>query len=181
MASESLQLGVGASNADVSIRQAGPADIPVLRSLAERIWRAHYPGIITHAQIDYMLAWMYSPTTIAREMAEGITWELLQLARRPVGYLAYARDTKGTTVKLNKLYLLPEWHGHGLGKLMLNHVRAQAIAWGAQRIHLNVNKANSIAIRAYERAGFQVIESVRNDIGAGHIMDDYLMAWEPIS
>ena len=180
MASESTQERTGAETPEVTIRPACPADIPTLRSLAERIWRAHYPGIISHAQIDYMLAWMYSPTTIAREMAEGVNWELLHVEGQPVGYLAYVRDSTETTVELNKLYLLPEWHGHGLGHLMLNHVRARSVAWGAHCIHLNVNKANTIAIRAYERAGFRVLKSVRNEIGAGYVMDDYVMTREPL-
>jgi ribosomal protein S18 acetylase RimI-like enzyme len=38
-----------------------------------------------------------------------------------------------------------------------------------------VNKKNQKAIRAYERAGFVVAESVTNEIGAGFVMDDHRM------
>jgi diamine N-acetyltransferase len=44
----------------VSIERATSEHLPEIAALAERVWRAHYPGIISHAQIEYMLARMYS-------------------------------------------------------------------------------------------------------------------------
>ena len=42
-----------------STRPATVDDIPLLRDLAEQIWRVAYVGIIPPEQIDYMLGWMY--------------------------------------------------------------------------------------------------------------------------
>jgi len=39
---------------------------PALRTFGERIWRVSYTEMLTPAQIDYMLSWMYAPETIAR-------------------------------------------------------------------------------------------------------------------
>jgi len=47
---------------------------------------------------------------------------------------------------------------------------------GAARVILNVNKHNMRAIRAYERAGFSVVDAVVNEIGGGYVMDDFIMA-----
>jgi RimJ/RimL family protein N-acetyltransferase len=38
-----------------------------------------------------------------------------------------------------------------------------------------VNKRNQKAIRAYERAGFTIAESMTSEIGGGFVMDDYRM------
>ena len=46
---------------------------------------------------------------------------------------------------------------------------------GAGEVSLYVNKKNQKAIRAYERAGFAVAESVINEFGDGFVMDDYRM------
>ena len=46
----------------------------------------------------------------------------------------------------------------------------------ARRSILNVNKNNVQAIRAYEKSGFAIRESVVVDIGGGFVMDDYVMA-----
>ena len=61
--------------ASLAIRSASEVEIPALRALAERVWRVSYAEMLTSAQIDYMLAWMYAPETIAREMKEGAIWE----------------------------------------------------------------------------------------------------------
>jgi ribosomal protein S18 acetylase RimI-like enzyme len=45
----------------------------------------------------------------------------------------------------------------------------------ATTLVLNVNRHNIKAIRAYERAGWQVAEMVVVDIGNGFVMDDYIM------
>ena len=150
-------------------------DIPVLRDLARRIWHEHYPGIITPEQIDYMLARMYDTEVIRREMAEGVMWHLVRHHGEPVGFISCGFDDPARRVKLHKLYLLPRLHGQGLGRRMLDHVKAQAVLRNAREILLHVNKQNTRAIRSYERAGFRVRESLIADIGGGFVMDDFVM------
>ena len=159
----------------ITIQPATPDDIPTLRELARRIWHQYYPGIITREQIDYMLARMYDATTIRREMAEGVAWDLVRQQTVPVGFISCSFHAAGQQVKLSKLYLLPELHGHGIGRQMLQHVREQSVKFGATEIRLQVNKGNTRAIRAYEMAGFSVLETAVTDIGGGFVMDDFIM------
>ena len=81
-------------------------------------------------------------------------------------------------MKLHKLYLLPELQGRGLGSRLLQHVEHEVGAGGARRLILSVNKRNVRAIKAYQRNGFVIAESVITDIGGGYVMDDYVMAKE---
>ncbi len=159
----------------LTFRPCGPEDLETVRQLADRIWQACYPGIIPPEQIRYMLEWMYAPHKLASELARGVTYELAELADEPVGYLAHELQTAGTVLHLNKLYLVPELHGHGHGQTMLRRVFAAARGSGVREIELRVNRGNSRAVRAYERAGFRVAESVCQDIGAGFVMDDFVM------
>ena len=154
---------------------ATDADIPLLRSLADAIWRESYPGIISVAQIAYMLARMYAAEVIQRELAAGVRWELAHLDGEPVGFLSCTRDATQQLLKLNKLYLLPAHHGRGHGRAMLDHVKTFAFELRATRILLTVNKANARALRAYERAGFRTIDAIVTDIGGGFVMDDFVM------
>ena len=160
----------------IAITPAGPGDIPVLRELAHRIWHEHYPGIITREQIDYMLARMYDPEVLQREMSEGLTWLLVRHREEPVGFIAFAFNAPARRVQLHKIYLLPALHGQGFGRRMLEEVKTQAVQGNASEIVLQVNKQNSRAIRAYQRAGFVVRDSVVVDIGGGFVMDDLVMA-----
>ncbi len=161
-------------NPAFSIRPATVADIPVIRSLADRIWRTCYPGMISEEQISYMLRWMYSPEKLADDFARGIRYELLESASGPAAYLA--TEIQGDALYLHKLYLAPELHGLGLGRGLLEHTFDQACHLRLTVVRLNVNKSNFRAIKSYERAGFTVERSVVNDIGCGFAMDDYVMS-----
>ena len=159
----------------VTFVRATPAEIPLLQSLAREIWRAHFPGIISVEQIEYMLDRMYATEIIDREMRAGACWELIREGAEAVGFLSYSHDPAAARLKLHKLYVQVERHGHGLGRASLNHVLAAAAALGAREVSLYVNKNNQKAIRVYERAGFVVAESVINEFGGGFVMDDYRM------
>jgi GNAT superfamily N-acetyltransferase len=158
----------------IAFRRAGVDDIPLLCRLADEIWHAHYPGIISVRQIDYMLGRMYAPETIEREMDEGTVWELILLEDQAVGYLSYS--LAASVVKLHKLYVQTGHHGQGLGRAALARVTAVAQAAGASSVSLFVNRRNLEAVRAYEHAGFRVAESLVTDFGSGFVMDDYRMS-----
>jgi len=161
----------------IQILPAAADHLPALAELAGVIWRQHYPGIISNAQIDYMLARMYSLDTLREEMqAQGIQFVRLLVADRFVGFAAYGPAPVPGGMKLHKCYLLPEMHGRGLGSLLLKHCERAARDLGARRLMLAVNKRNSKAIAAYQRNGFTVAEAVVTDFGSGFVMDDFIMA-----
>ncbi len=153
--------------------------LPALAELAGVIWRQHYPGIISPAQIEYMLARMYSPATLREEIqAKGIRFVRLLVDDRFVGFASYGPTPEPGVMKLHKCYLLPEMHGRGLGSLLLQHCERDVRQLGARRLVLAVNKRNTKAVAAYQRNGFTVAESVVTDFGAGFVMDDFIMAKE---
>lgn len=159
--------------AAISIRPADVQDIPLLRTLADRIWHASYPGMITLEQIRYMLRWMYSPERIAEELERGVQWAVVETTE-PVGYLAHERDPAGVE-HLHKLYLDRALQGRGLGQVMLRHVIDRARHGGATHIELRVNRGNARALAAYARAGFRIERSLVADIGGGFVMDDHVL------
>jgi ribosomal protein S18 acetylase RimI-like enzyme len=160
----------------LSIRRATAADIPLLRDMAERTWRKGYEKIISPEQMDYMLERMYAPEVIAQEMKDGVIWELGFDQETPVGFQSCAFEPGERTLKLNKLYVLPEAQGLGFGKALLARVAELAATLGAHKVWLQVNKKNTGAIRAYERAGYSEERAAVFDIGGGFVMDDFIMA-----
>lgn len=161
----------------VRIRRIASDELPKVQELAQRIWFQHYPGIISEAQIRYMLAIWYELGAMTREMDMRDVWFVLieAQAHGAVGYLSFEQPPGSDMVFINKLYLLAEMHGRGIGSAALNWIEAQARDLNCRRIQLRVNKANAVAIRAYQRAGFRFVEDVCTDIGSGFVMDDYLM------
>jgi GNAT superfamily N-acetyltransferase len=169
-------MNVAAPNRREIVR-ATEADLPAISELAGIIWRACYPDIITHAQIDYMLARMYAPDVMRDEIrSQGIRYDCLFVDGKMAGFASYGPTSKPGVMKLHKLYLLPELHGRGLGSRLLQHAESEVRHFGAQRLILAVNRRNAKAIAAYQRNGFVIAESVVTDIGGGFAMDDHVMA-----
>ncbi|MBI5772720.1 MAG: GNAT family N-acetyltransferase [Verrucomicrobia bacterium] len=164
---------------DARIRPATEEDLPAIVRLAGVIWRAHYPGIISPTQIEFMLARMYALDTLREEIhAKSIRYECLFVGEESVGFASYGPAEKPGVFKLHKLYLLPACHGRGLGSRLLRHCEDAARTLGARRLILSVNKRNTKAIAAYQRNGYTVAESVCVDIGGGFVMDDFVMTKE---
>jgi GNAT superfamily N-acetyltransferase len=156
---------------------ATEADLPVISELAGVIWRACYPGIISNAQIDYMLTRMYSLDVLRDEIrSQGIHYKCLLMDGKLVGFASYGPTSEPGVIKLHKLYVLPELHGRGLGSRLLQHVEREVRAGKGRRLILSVNKRNAKAIAAYQRNSFVIADSVVTDIGDGFVMDDYIMA-----
>ena len=58
----------GSGPRDCTVRMATRNELPVLAALADRIWRAYYPGIISQGQIEYMLERGYAIPALEKEL-----------------------------------------------------------------------------------------------------------------
>lgn len=165
----------------MQIIRAREEDLPIIAELADVIWHACYPGIISSEQIDYMLSRMYALDTMRDEIrSRRIRYDLLRVDGESAGFASCGPTSNPGEMKLHKLYLVPELHGQGLGSRLLQHVEQEVRSSGAHRLTLSVNKRNGKAVAAYKRNGFAIAESVVTDIGGGFVMDDYIMAKELI-
>jgi len=77
--------------------------------------------------------------------------------------------------KLDKLYIHPDVQRKGVGGQLIAHVAARAKKLGYPCVILAVNKRNEKAIGSYRKYGFEVRETIVDDIGRGYVMDDYIM------
>ncbi|RZK50696.1 MAG: N-acetyltransferase [Pedobacter sp.] len=164
----------------MEIRKAKIGDLSLIQALAQQIWPTTYKTILSIDQIQFMLAEMYDLATLRKQMIEeGHTFLILESADTVLGFAAYSPlDKNNTRFKLHKIYLLPETHGKGLGKLLLNTVIAQVKQLGGQSLCLNVNRLNP-ALQFYKKMQFEIIEEVDIQIGSGYQMNDYVM-WKQI-
>ncbi|MBL9172539.1 MAG: GNAT family N-acetyltransferase [Verrucomicrobiales bacterium] len=156
-------------------RPAGIGDVPLIRSLAIRIWHESYRDLLSEAQRNYMLDWMYAHPKLDTEIRRGVAYRIVELEGEPAGYLAWEPLPDRTTLHLHKLYLLGRYQGRGVGRAMLECVFEAARAGGFASVELRVNRGNTRALRAYERAGFERADTVITDIGNGFVMDDYIL------
>ena len=161
---------------DVEIVAVEPADVEKISALAAEIWWRHYPGIISAAQIEYMLKQRYDPAVLRAELrCKDLWWDKLVVGDAMVAFASYFPVDDGRAIKLDKLYVHPGHQRTGYGGILIARVCECALTRGCLRITLAVNKNNASAIAAYLKHGFRVADSVVTDIGGGFVMDDYIM------
>ena len=153
----------------------GTEQLHVVHELAHAIWPRVYPGIISEAQIDYMLRQRYDLDVLRADVEKGMCYALIHSDDQNVGFIAFEPRTHEDEAFLHKLYVLPETAGQGMGAAALNWVSEQAASHELKRLRLFVNKHNVRAVRAYLRNGFIFDRDVITDIGEGFVMDDFVM------
>lgn len=157
------------------IENASDIHIPIIQDIAERTWWPTYSPIVEGEQIRFMLDEIYSHATLSKVMNnQSQRFILLYDEKGPQGFAAYGERPEDPGIfKLHKIYVLPENHGKGYGKLLLNEVIDRITSQGSKTLDLNVNRHNP-ARNFYERMGFRVIRE--EDIPVGpYWMKDYVM------
>lgn len=164
----------------ILLRKAKEQDLPVIQKIAATTWEPTYVPIIGREQVDYMLEKMYSRAALLGQLMKGDIFLIATMNGKDVAFASYSvEEHEDHVYKLHKLYVLPDKHGEGLGKLLINEVISKVREAGGKSLELNVNRAND-AKEFYERMGFNIKKTVDIDIGNGFYMNDYIMEM-PIS
>ena len=159
------------------ITKATIKDIHLIQDLAQKSWRSHYPGIISHEQIDFMLDLMYSEEEITSQFNNpNYHYYLLGNEENFYGIMGFENHYEQNTTKLHRIYITEDGKGKGLGKEAIQFLKNQILEVGDQRIILALNKQNP-SYHFYLSQGFKVYEEGVFDIGNSFVMDDYLMEW----
>ena len=156
----------------IHIIDAREKDIPLINDLAIKTWPSTFKNILCKEQITYMLEWMYSYSSLSKQMQKGHHFLLVKAADQNCGYCSYVNKTKKTI--LQKIYILPESQGLGIGKSLLKEVILRARQSGKKTLQLNVNRYNK-AVNFYQKQGFKIISTEDNPIGQGYYMNDFVM------
>ena len=175
---------------ELTIRPATLSDRALIRSISERTWPSTYGHIISQEQIDFMLDWMYSDTSLEKQMNTGCAFYIASIKKEneqwdAIGFCSVSPEEEKENIntnivegakahKLNKLYVLPSAQGTGAGKVLLHQAINVAKLAGSSSIFLQVNKHNN-AYTFYLKQGFLKEAEFKFDIGNGFFMDDYVM------
>lgn len=159
----------------MTIKEASIEDVALIQSLAERTWWPTYSPLLAKGQIEYMLANIYSISSLEKVIQDGSQQFLLIYDENgPQGFASYGpRAGEPGVYKLHKLYVLPENHGKGYGKSLIDEIKRRLQAKKAAYLDLNVYKKNP-ALKFYERIGFLILRE--EDIPFGpYTLYDYVM------
>ncbi len=161
----------------IAVQKVDVEAVSIIRQLAIDTWKVVYKEIISQQQIDYMLELNYSTSSLQDQIALlQHQFILIKEHELSLGFASYAVKSidAPTVFRLHKLYVLPNQHGKGLGKKLLDFIISDVKSKGAVILELNVNRNNK-AIDFYKKNGFTIAEEKVLDIGNGFVMDDYIM------
>ena len=172
------------------VRALTPGEIEGLIALAHRVWHAHYPGIISVAQIEYMLDQRYRPEVIRSELERSDTWWELALMGEPT----LAEMTRTAIARLQRndkgFVLLVDGgridHAHHYGNAyraltdtiaLSEAVQAAVDATSAQDtlILVTADHSHTLSFVGYPTRGNPILDKVRGSSGeddAGDVVVD---------
>lgn len=159
-----------AASAALSFRPMTEGDIPAVSTLARAIWQAHYPGIISQAEVDYMQELFNSEEGLRRQM-EKSNFILAEREGDLCGYASVGVKAPGHLV-IHKFYVDTACHRGGIGARMLDEIVTR---FRPAKLSLYVSRGNWKAINFYFKTGFAISSICVTDIGNGFIMDDFVM------
>ena len=152
--------------------KADDSKINDIIDLAHKSWFQTYEKINSKEQNEYMFNIWYSFDGLLNQMKKGEIFWIMKKSEENIGFSSISAFNS-QTFKLNKIYLLPNQQGMGLGKLLINHVEQYALANGANEIILNVNR-NNIAIKFYESCNYNILKEENIPFGS-YWMNDFVM------
>jgi ribosomal protein S18 acetylase RimI-like enzyme len=161
----------------LTVKKADVNDCSRIRRLASRIWEPTYGAILPKEQLDYMFEMMYSTDSLYRQITVlQHQYFIICADEKPAGYLSIEKKSADTYI-FQKIYTLPEFHGKGVGRYMVEHALSflKDIHPQPFTVELYVNRENP-AVGFYEHIGFVKCGTRDHPIGNGYYMNDYIMS-----
>ena len=150
-------------------------DAKVLQKLVNEIWNDYYPDIIGADQVAYMLGSFYNLNAIEKNIIDPhFHYYFVRFKAQIVGYIGI-KHYADQPLFWSQFYIHPKWGGKGLGLQVFNRVLDY---YKPNTIRLTVNRFNIKAINFYFKLGFKIREVANFDIGAGYVMEDFVMEWQ---
>jgi N-acetylglutamate synthase-like GNAT family acetyltransferase len=144
-----------------SVRPSEVEDINGIQQVARTTWLETYKGIYPDEFIHNFLNNAYSETSLERSIRRDMGEEerkffvAINEKNEIVGY-AHAMNEDGRVYELLRIYVLPQYHGKGIGTLLIKELRSQIK--NLEKLKAWVEKENIVGRMFYENKGFQVIE-----------------------
>ena len=147
------------------IRPIEEADIPKVQNVAKESWNATYQGIIPEEVQNNFLKVAYSDEMLKKRLNQIIF--VAEHDEKIVGFINLKETEQANTYDLSAIYLLPDYHGKGIGSRLIAH-SIESIK-NFEEIFLEVEKDNINAVNFYKKLGFKIVDEYNDDFD-GHIL-----------
>lgn len=151
----------------INIEKANLADAAILSNLAKAIYQENYLHLWLPGGADwYMNQYAYSIHQIEKELADpNNAYYLLHDDQEPVGYLklllcsTLSGYDPADALEIERIYLLDNRKGSGLGKKMMQLAFDTALALNKKVIFLKAMDSSQEAISFYQQQGYSICDT----------------------
>jgi ribosomal protein S18 acetylase RimI-like enzyme len=150
---------------DLNIRKLRPADLPLLQYAGRATYEPYYPHLWKPGGQDWYMEHCFGTEILERELLDANIDYLLAYtaagSNELVGLLKLILEKPvpgglcANALYLEKIYLMPDFFGRGIGQELLEYVLERARALGREAVWLQVMKTGPRQV--YEKAGFETV------------------------
>lgn len=142
-------------------------EIKTLESIGRTTYLDHYSEIWTPRGIEDYLHRQFDRDKLKNDLRDAnIRYFIAQVEEKPVGFLKIKSDRKipkamaESGLELEKIYLLKEFAGRGLGSALMDFIVVKARELNEKLVWLDVLKSNVRGIKFYRENGFEIVDEL---------------------
>jgi ribosomal protein S18 acetylase RimI-like enzyme len=146
------------------LRRAIAADAPSLAVLAERTFRDAFGARNSPENMDLYCARVFGAGIQLGEIEDrGLVTTIAEAENRMIGFSqlrplhAHASVVAARPAELNRLYVVPEWHGRGVANELMQDALDTAAREGCDVLWLGVWEHNPKAMAFYRKFGLEIV------------------------
>jgi len=156
----------------MKIRYGNESDAALLAEIGARTFYDTYVGSTNHENLELSIRESYSPKIQLEELSDSSSIFLIAEVEGSIaGYAKLTVNIKNEfltgkkPLKISRIYLLQEYIGRGLGKILMAQALYEAKQRGCDTVWLGVWEKNQKAIGFYKKLGFKEIGSYPFNFG----------------
>ena len=146
----------------IAYRDAAIADAPVLEDVFRRAFIETFGHLYRPEDLEFFLAGMDEAAWRSELENPSYRIRLAEVDGEAAGFaklgpLGLPVEPQRPALELKQLYLLSEWHGHGIARVLIDWLLDKARQLGAEELYLSVWTENFRARNFYARYGFTFV------------------------
>lgn len=151
----------------ISFQKLGVADLELLQYVGRASYEPYYQHIWLENGLEWYMDLCFGADILRQELADPNIEYLLgkDASQKNVGFMkvilhkSVPKGGESNALFLEKIYLLPDFFGKGIGQIFLGMLQEKAIQLQRKALWLNVMSTGPIA--AYLKAGFEIVGNTR--------------------
>ncbi|KAJ9156259.1 hypothetical protein NKR23_g1237 [Pleurostoma richardsiae] len=174
------------SQTQIDVRPASPDDAVDIAKLGAHVFSATFGHSVQPHELKAYLDDSYSTEATTKDISDPSRDMIVATNEdgQIVGFGLLTRGSSepciahvGSTIELQRLYVHPDFHGKGIGKILVNTMENMARKQAFKHMWLGVWEENHKAQRVYEKLGYKIVGDHDFVIG-GVIQTDHIMLKE---